>query len=216
MPTIDDIAERVAQYYVAHENEWAYSLASDRMNPEVARASNCSALIWWAAHVCAPGSDLDRLGHGYTGTFARYGKAIQRGTQGQHVDRSLLRPLDMLLVDRGSYTEDYDHVELYLGQHGRGSELWGAGSAPLPHRSASLEAWCDTWSRWMVVRFEWGASEEDDMTEDQDRMLRAVYNALCVPSDASGRGKEAAVADRLAWMAAKQESIMDAVGVKRS
>lgn len=57
--------------------------------------------------------------------------------------------------------------------------------------------------------------EEEDMTNEEHAMLEAVYKALCVPSDASGRGKESTVPDRLAWMAQKQERIMDAVGAKQ-
>lgn len=60
-----------------------------------------------------------------------------------------------------------------------------------------------------------GVGEEQDMTSEEHRMLEAVYTALCVPHDASGRGKESTVPDRLAWMAQKQEKIMDAVGAKQ-
>lgn len=207
MATIDEIAERVARYYVAHEEEWYYSLHSDRMNPEMCGCSNCSALIWWVAHVCATGSDIDQLGHGYTGTFHERGELVASGSRGEYPDRSKLRPLDLFQVDRGVYTPDYDHVELYLGSHGRGSELWGAGSSPLPHRSAGIEAWCDSWDRWEVRRFDWGADEEGEMSPELEQMIRDIHNAICVPQDASGRGIESPMADRLAWMAAKQEAM---------
>lgn len=60
-----------------------------------------------------------------------------------------------------------------------------------------------------------GGEEEDDMTSEERAMLKAVYEAVCMPHDASGRGKDSNMPDRLAWMAAKQEKIMEAVGVKK-
>lgn len=212
MATIGEIAQRVAAYYRAHENQWRYSLASDRMNPEITGTSNCSALIWWVSHVCATGCDLDQLGHGYTGTFHERGQLVQAGVRGQYPDRSLLRPLDLFQVDRGIFTADFDHVELWLGEYGDGSELWGAGSAPLPHRSARLEAWCDAWDRWEIRRFSWGADEEGEyVSPETEQMIRDARDALCEPADASGRRKYAAMADRLAWMAAKQEAMQASI-----
>lgn len=163
-----DLADAVAAYYASHENEWSYSLTSSNMNPESTGTSNCSALIWHVAHILAPGSDLDALGYGYTGVFASSGRVVQTGVRGEKVNRDLLEPLDMLLVDDSRMTPDYDHVELYLGDHGLGSELWGAGSAPLPHRSPGLDWWTGEYQRWAVIRFDWGCvpEEGEDMTND--------------------------------------------------
>lgn len=163
-----DLADAVANYYSNHENEWRYSLSSSNMNPEQTGTSNCSALIWWVSHVLAPGSDIESLGYGYTGVFASSGRVIQTGTRGEKVNRSLLEPLDLLLVDDYRMTPDYDHVELYLGDHGLGNELWGAGSAPLPHRSPGIDWWTETYERWAIIRFDWGCVPEEggDMTND--------------------------------------------------
>lgn len=55
---------------------------------------------------------------------------------------------------------------------------------------------------------------DDDMTDEERRMLRELHEAICGAHDASGRGRNVNVPDRLAWMAAKQERIMDKLGVK--
>lgn len=68
-----------------------------------------------------------------------------------------------------------------------------------------------------MSREDWQAlasREDEDMTNEQAMMLEAVYDAICRPHDASGRGKDANVPDRLAWMALKQEKVMDKLGVK--
>lgn len=64
-----------------------------------------------------------------------------------------------------------------------------------------------TWSLVSAVIRPQYDGEEADMTDQQSKMLEAVYRALCVPQDASGRGVESPMADRLAWMAAKQEKM---------
>lgn len=68
-----------------------------------------------------------------------------------------------------------------------------------------------------MTKVEWevmAEGEEDEMTSEERVMLKAIYDAIVVPTDASGRGKKANVPDRLAWIAAKQEAIMKAVGAK--
>ena len=67
-----------------------------------------------------------------------------------------------------------------------------------------------------MSREDWQAlasREDDDMTNEQAMMLEAIFDAICRPHDASGRGKDANVPDRLAWMAKKQEDVMEALKV---
>ena len=62
-------------------------------------------------------------------------------------------------------------------------------------------------SAWKNLHNRLTSEEEQDMTNEERAMLKALYEAICLPHDASGRGKESSAVDRLAWMAAKQERI---------
>ena len=69
-------------------------------------------------------------------------------------------------------------------------------------------------SAWKNLHNQLTGEKEQDMTNEERAMLKALYEAICLPHDASGRGKESPAVDRLAWMAEKQEKIMEAVGAK--
>lgn len=70
---------------------------------------------------------------------------------------------------------------------------------------------------WKALRTKITEGIEDDMTDEDRAMLKAVYNAICLPHDASGRGVESPVVDRVAWMAAKQAAMVeDVAAIKKA
>ena len=135
-PAGDDPGEFSAMRQLWEENasRWGYSNGPGRLQPDVYGYSDCSACIYWAANKATGGK------YDWIGTMTDYMVQncpivleLDRATTGLHVDRSLLRPGDLLVVDygAGSYnTPGPDHVDWYWGN----GVVWGAGSAPLPKK----------------------------------------------------------------------------------
>ena len=154
-----DVMEKVMQQYVSEENAYGYSLTGDYDNPDVSGVTNCSAYIHYVARKVAPDSEMAGMSYSYTGVMAGMGEYVSDGTSNSSFPYDLAQPGDVLLVNWNWYNADYDHVELYLGTDTQGnwtgSELWGAGSAPCPHKNGGADAYIKYTHDWMLRRIGW-------------------------------------------------------------
>lgn len=159
------VFDALKKIYLDNEGKYGYSTGTEDpplnyKDPRVDGVTNCSAFITWVATQIAPGSDMADSGY-YTGVMAGMGESIANGSGGQF-PYNLARPGDVLLLNHNGYNPDYDHVELFMGTESQGndtgSELWGAGSAPCPHRNYSANALINNgyWSDWQIRRISWG------------------------------------------------------------
>ena len=141
-----DIIKQVMQWYLDHEEVWGYSLGpgsafdnGDFDDSNNSHVTNCSACIRFCAKELSPTSEMANLAQSYTGDMAVAGEFVMEGDASTPFDYSLAQPGDVLLVMWNYYNPDFDHVELFLGTAAQGnitgSELWGAGSPPCPHRN---------------------------------------------------------------------------------
>lgn len=144
--------EKMFQLWKDHEKQWSYGQGPGRLNPIQSGYSDCSACIWWAINSVRP--DLAANIGTWTGAMSSNGTEIARGTTGQEVDESKLKPGDIVLIEWGrvnwSFNDASSHVEWYVGN----GELWGAGSSPLPHDSGSIHSYITMGKVgcWMVRR----------------------------------------------------------------
>lgn len=158
-PTDLEAMQRVMQFYVDHEKMYGYTLEGGQYeNPEESGLTNCSAFIVWAAQQLFPDGTLAGVGM-YTGSMASAGETVAEGSRWDAFPYEKSQPGDLLLVNHNNYNPDFDHVELYLGTESQGnttgSELWGAGSAPAPHRNGDAGSYCQSQHDWRLVRIPW-------------------------------------------------------------
>lgn len=180
--TASDIIKQVMQYYMDHEGQYTYSLDdSEYDDPPTSGASNCSAYIRFVARTLAPNSEMAQMPYSYTGVMAETGTSIAKGTMNTPFPYDLAQPGDVLLVNWSWDNPDYDHVELFLGTQAQGnftgSELWGAGSAPLPHKNGYASTYVPNTYNWELRRISWrqtnrnmlmGANRTDDNTANMN------------------------------------------------
>lgn len=154
-----DIMRQVMDFYVADENKYGYALTGDYDNPDSSGVTNCSAYIHYVARKLAPDSEMASMSYSYTGVMAGMGEYVADGTNNSSFPYDLAQPGDVLLVNWSWYNPDYDHVELYLGTSSQGndtgSELWGAGSAPCPHKNGGADGYVKYTHDWMLRRIGW-------------------------------------------------------------
>lgn len=159
--TPSDIIDQVMQYYVGHENAYGYSLADPSIydHPDISGATNCSAWIRYVAKQLSPNSEMANMSSSYTGVMAVTGTEIASGTQNTPFPYGLAEPGDILLVNWTYYDPEYAHVELYLGTDAQGnttgSELWGAGSPPCPHKNGYASSYVTGTHDWQLRRISW-------------------------------------------------------------
>lgn len=154
-----EIMRKVMAFYKADENKYGYSLTGDYDNPDSSGVTNCSAYIHYVARKLAPDSEMANMSYSYTGVMAAMGEYVADGTNNSSFPYDLAMPGDVLLVNWNWYNPDYDHVELYLGTtvqgNDTGSELWGAGSAPCPHKNGGADGYIKYSHDWMLRRISW-------------------------------------------------------------
>lgn len=133
-------------------NKWSYSQGAGRLDPPSSGYSDCSACIWWAVNSVSPATAAS-MG---TWTGAMVGNSwpvVAQGTRGQVPDVSQLQAGDIIIF-RWSSTSlgSGDHVEWVFPN----GELWGAGRAPLPHDSGSIQSYFASTNpgAWMVKRMQ--------------------------------------------------------------
>lgn len=157
------IIDQIRQWYVERENRWGYSLGEngDYDDSDNSGVTNCSACIRYCARQLAPNSEMANMPYSYTGVMAETGTMIQEGDSSTPFDYANCAPGDVLLVMWYDWNSDYDHVELFLGTEAQGnttgSELWGAGSAPCPHKNGSIGYYVNMGSVcwWQLRRISW-------------------------------------------------------------
>lgn len=155
--------EEIWQWYVDHEGRYGYSTkdGDDYFNPDSSYLTNCSAFITWTARQLAPNSDMATQSGYSTSTMATAGVKIASGDSSTTFPYSLARPGDIWLVNFNGYNPNYDHVELFLGTEAQGnwtgSELWGAGSPPAPHKNYYPDNYMsyNGVTDWQVRRISW-------------------------------------------------------------
>ena len=142
--------EKMQQLWIDNEERWAYGQGAGHLDPPSSGYSDCAACIWWAVNEIRP--DISKNLGTWCGALVYNGTEIARGTRGQKVDTSLLQKGDLFLVNWTSpdlyAANGRRHVEWYFGD----GQLWGAGSAPLPHRSGDINDYVDMVAGWMVRR----------------------------------------------------------------
>lgn len=161
--TPSDVMSEVMRYYMAHENMYDYSIdkegVGDYDEPESSGVSNCSAYIRYVARKLSPNSEMANMPYSYTGVMAETGYSVADGTKNTPFPYDKAKPGDVLLVNWSWDNPDYDHVELYLGTEAQGnvtgSELWGAGSPPLPHKNGSASEYVKVTYNWQLRRISW-------------------------------------------------------------
>jgi len=171
-----------------------------------------STSIWWCCMFVS--WCLDQAGQQCAG-FPSYNTDLVLSKNPPRVYSQLARPGDIVIWNWNGdgATDHIGFVEEHTpGSFGRLITIEGNYS----NRVARVDR-SGTWSLVSaVIRPEYNSQEEDDMFTEEDReMVKAIYKAMCVPQDASGRGIMATVADRLAWIAAYQGRIMEKLGLKK-
>lgn len=169
-----DIMKVIMTANMLYENSLGYSLDPSLFDdPDRTGYTNCSAWIRWLAREFAPDSEMAQLEYSYTGVMARHGSLVASGTWDDVYDLDMARPGDILLCTWMGSNPDFDHVELFLGYSNMtGSELWGAGYAPAPHRSGKLADMCRIASEWQVRRITWECANAYNM----NHYRKALFN----------------------------------------
>lgn len=169
-----DIIGVITTCNMLYENSLKYSLDPALYDdPDRTGYTNCSAWIRWLAREFAPDSEMAQIEYSYTGVMARHGEFVTSGTWNDIRGLEQAKAGDILLCTWMGHNDDYDHVELFLGyDNPTGSELWGAGYAPAPHKSGKLESMCRLASEWQLRRITWECANRYNMNHYQ----RAVKN----------------------------------------
>lgn len=154
----NDVLKNVIAFYENDEGKYGYTLDGDFLHPNISGESNCSAYIIYVGSTLYPDGHIAHGGT-YTGTLIQQGDIIATGSGYDDFPYNLAQPLDCLFVNWYYYNATYDHVELYFGTESQGndsgSELWGAGSAPLPHKSGYAGSYVGYTHDWALVRIPW-------------------------------------------------------------
>ena len=114
---------RMFQLWYDNAGKWRYGMGAGRLNPPASGYSDCSACIWWAVNKIRPDVGK-RLGQ-WTGNWSGGGMIGTTDLVCEGVDVSKMKAGDLILMQH-----PYMHVDWYMG----GGLVWGAGSAPLPHK----------------------------------------------------------------------------------
>lgn len=112
--------QEVVELYLSWIEQFSYSQAPGRLDPEVSGYGDCSSTIW-AAYQKVTGINVGT----WTGDMLNYGEEVATGT-GASLPYDAMQLGDLVLINWGDYNSTYDHVEMYVGNgrlcgHGGGS-----------------------------------------------------------------------------------------------
>ena len=207
--------------------QWRYvNDYPDRLYPEEYGGTDCSGMVRWA---------YGKLGYDvgtWTGDESHAGREIARGYSPSEIPWDDMLPGDLILMT-AKYPGNFEfnaylcHIELYCG----GGTMIGH-----PGGYGPQEKWAQAWmeaygcATWMVRRV---IEEEDEMItqEDIDKIAAAVWakqvdsewlegsaqdnlvivlrntNELARTDDPTGRGSEATMQQRLAWVGKRLDDV---------
>lgn len=129
------------QLWFDHAGEFAYGNGPGRFNPLESGYTDCSGGIHWAITHCT-GTKYDWMGKG-SESVLNTTYIVDHQTSGFHLDESIMRPGDMILMDLIGFEMAglrADHRDWYMG----GGVIWtcGYGGAPYPRfLTNDLENW---------------------------------------------------------------------------
>lgn len=138
-----------------HENDWSYSQGAGRLTPTSSGYSDCSGCIWWAVNQYDPEA-AKRMGASTALMLEAsdaQGTTVAEGRRGQYPTPEQVHVGDLLVVNWNN-TNIYAqgrHVEWVFPDY----QLWGAGAAPLPHKSGDIQTYLtSSWSpaSWRLIR----------------------------------------------------------------
>lgn len=165
-----------------------------------------STSIWWCCMFVS--WCLYQVGQDVRG-FPSYNTDLVLSENPPRVSKEQARPGDIVIWNwDGDYATDHIGIVERHEPGAYGTLITIEGNY---RNSVARVDRSNTWNLITAVIRPQYSGEGDDMTEEDRAMLKAVYNAICLPHDASGRGIESPVVDRVAWMAAKQAAMMDDV-----
>lgn len=140
-----DAADRVCQWMIDHEGQFAYSNGPGRLDPPASGVGDCSSTCWYAYHVIT-GIDVGN----HTTVMMNKGKLIESGDGRSYP--SDLRKGDLILFAWYDYTWRFDHVEMYIGD-GKLSGHGGPGNGPTTKNARNYIMQWPLVAKWEVRRY---------------------------------------------------------------
>lgn len=136
-----------------NQGKWSYSQGAGRLNPPSSGYSDCSGCIWWAVHSIDPDA-AEAMGSSTYEMLRGKGTVIQEGGQGDYPSNDIVHVGDIIVMCWNStniMTGTQRHVEWVFPD----GQLWGAGEAPLPKPSGSIEYYMTQYMHprsWRLIR----------------------------------------------------------------
>lgn len=111
IPDPSTTGQLLVNWMIDHIKRYAYSQASGRLTPDASGYTDCSGLVWY----CYQQITGQNIGT-WTGDQQNYGTEIIT-TTANSIDESIMQLGDLVFFDWGSYTYNWDHVEMYMGSN---------------------------------------------------------------------------------------------------
>ena len=130
------------------------------------------------------------------------------------------QPGDIVIFDWGAKDNSHDHIGIV--EANRGGYIQTIEGNTSPSNAGSQGNGGGVWRRtrdWSVVQaiIRPNYKEQEDMTSEQAKQLKAVFDEITSTDDPSGRGVKMTMAKHLKWMAsaqADQTKLLQAIGEK--
>lgn len=153
-PLPDDKITQMQNLWRENKNKWRYGQGAGRLNPPSSGYADCTGCIWWAVNEIDPAAAASMTASMAT-MLDGNGTIIKTGLRGQYPTENEVHVGDLLImnwVNTNIHAADGNrHVEWVFPDY----QLWGAGSAPLPHPSGDIKTYLtSSWSpaSWALVR----------------------------------------------------------------
>ena len=132
-----DTVTQMQDLWRSNRGKWAYSQGAGRLNPPSSGYSDCSGCIWWAVNSIDPDA-ADRMGSSTYEMLRGQGTVIASGGYGEYPSADIVHVGDIIVMGWNStdiMSATSRHVEWVFPD----GQLWGAGEAPLPKPSGSIQ-----------------------------------------------------------------------------
>lgn len=148
-----DTVTQMQDLWRNNQRKWAYSQGAGRLNPPSSGYSDCSGCIWWAVNAIDPGA-ADRMGSSTYEMLRGQGTVIASGGYGEYPSTDIVHVGDIIVMGWNStdiMSATSRHVEWVFPD----GQLWGAGEAPLPKPSGSIQQYMTQTTHprsWRLIR----------------------------------------------------------------
>lgn len=127
--------DAIIAYLRSVVDQWTYSNAPSRLDPENSKEADCSSTVWWAYHHIA-GIELGT----WTGSQSSDGVEIWRGYSASDIPWNDLKAADMILMTGDpnllwGFNGYYCHIELYTGD---GTNIIGSPGGSVPSEKEGI------------------------------------------------------------------------------